>query len=109
MREDKPYLNEKITLAEVSKLLNVGPHQITQVINEKTNFNFNDFINCYRIEESKKLLISASHSNLTIDAIAQKAGFNSKSAFYRAFKKNSGITPKEFIEARAQEPLTHSM
>lgn len=109
MREDKPYLNEKITLAEVSKLLNVGPHQISQVINEKTNFNFNDFINCYRIEESKKLLISASHSNLTIDAIAQKAGFNSKSAFYRAFKKNSGITPKEFIEARAQEPLTHSM
>jgi len=109
MREDKPYLNEKITLAEVSKLLNVGPHQISQVINEKTNFNFNDFINCYRIEESKKLLISASHSNLTIDAIAQKAGFNSKSAFYRAFKKNSGITPKEFIEARTREPLTHSM
>ena len=108
-REDKPFLNEKITLAEVSKLLNVGPHQISQVINEKTNNNFNDFINCYRIEESKKLLISASHSNLTIDAIAQKAGFNSKSAFYRAFKKNSGITPKEFIEARTREPLTHSM
>jgi AraC-like DNA-binding protein len=108
-REDKPFLNEKITLAEVSKLLNVGPHQISQVINEKTNCNFNDFINSYRIEESKKLLISASHSNLTIDAIAQKAGFNSKSAFYRAFKKNTGITPKEFIEARAQESLAHSL
>lgn len=108
-REDKPFLNEKITLVEVSKLLNVGPHQISQVINEKTNNNFNDFINSYRIEESKKLLISASHSNLTIDAIAQKAGFNSKSAFYRAFKKNAGITPKEFIEARAQETLAHSL
>ena len=102
-REDKPYLNEKITLSEVSKLLKVSTQQLSQVINEKTNQNFNDFINYYRIEESKRLLISPSYSKLTIDAIAQKAGFNSKSAFYSAFKKHTGITPKEFINLNTQE------
>lgn len=108
-RADKPYLNEKISLTEVSKLLNVSSQQLSQVINEKTNYNFNDFINYYRIEEAKSLLISDSYANLTIDAIAQKAGFNSKSAFYTAFKKQTKMTPKEFIalNSKASFAATH--
>jgi|688.fasta_scaffold42480_4 AraC-like DNA-binding protein len=102
-RDDKPYLNEKISLTEVSKLLKVSPQHLSQVINEKTNRNFNDFINSYRIEEAKNILISTSFSKLTIDAIAQKAGFNSKSVFYTAFKKHTGVTPKEFITLNSQE------
>jgi AraC-like DNA-binding protein len=104
--DDKPYLNEKISLTEVSKLLKVSPQHLSQVINEKTNHNFNDFINSFRIEEAKNILISTSYSKLTIDAIAQKAGFNSKSVFYTAFKKHTGITPKEFISLNSQESLT---
>jgi len=108
-RADKPYLNEKISLTEVSKLLKVSSQQLSQVINEKTNYNFNDFINYYRIEEAKSLLISDSYANLTIDAIAQKAGFNSKSAFYTAFKKQTKMTPKEFIalDSKASFASTH--
>lgn len=107
-RDDKPYLNEKISLTEVSKLLKVSPQNLSQVINEKTNYNFNDFINFHRIEESKRLLTSPSFSKLTIDAIAQKAGFNSKSAFYTAFKKHTGMTPKEFIGSNSQDLLAPS-
>ena len=108
-RADKPYLNEKISLTEVSKLLKVSSQQLSQVINEKTNYNFNDFRNYYRIEEAKSLLISDSYANLTIDAIAQKAGFNSKSAFYTAFKKQTKMTPKEFIalNSKASFASTH--
>jgi AraC-like DNA-binding protein len=69
-----------------------------QVINEKTKFNFNDYINTYRIEVAKELLISPENNKLTIDTIAEKAGFNSKSPFYIAFKKHSGMTPKSFIQ-----------
>lgn len=97
--EKKPFLNEKISLTEVSKVLKVSSQQISQVINEKTNLNFNDFVNTYRIEEAKLLLLSNTYSKLTIDAIAQKSGFHSKSAFYGAFKKHNGNTPKEFIAA----------
>lgn len=95
--ESKPFLQEKISMVEIAKILNVNTHQISQVINEKTNLNFNDYVNAFRIEEAKIMLLSPSFSKLTIDAIAQKSGFRSKSAFYVAFKKHSGNTPKEFI------------
>lgn len=95
--ENKPFLSEKISLAEIAKILKVSTQQISQVINEKTNLNFNDYVNWYRIEEAKIMFLSASYSKLTIDAIAQKSGFRSKSAFYMAFKKHTGNTPKEFI------------
>jgi AraC-like DNA-binding protein len=108
-KSDKPYLNEKISLIEVSKILDIGSQQLSQVINEKTKFNFNEFINSYRIEEAKRILTSPSYAKLTIEAIAQKAGFNSKSAFYTAFKKHTGLTPKEFIGLNANNSMAHSM
>jgi AraC-like DNA-binding protein len=97
--EDKSLLSEKISMAEIAKKLNVSTQQISQVINEKTNLNFNDYVNSYRIEEAKKMLLSNTFSKLTIDAISQKSGFRSKSAFYVVFKKHTGNTPKEFISA----------
>lgn len=97
--ENKPFLNEKIAMVEIAKMLKVSTQQISQVINEKTNLNFNDFVNSFRIEEAKIMLLSDAYSKLTIDAIAQKSGFRSKSAFYVAFKKHTGNTPKEFIAA----------
>ena len=97
--ENKPFLNEKIAMVEIAKILKVSTQQISQVINEKTNLNFNDFVNSFRIEEAKIMLLSNAYSKLTIDAIAQKSGFRSKSAFYVAFKKHTGNTPKEFIAA----------
>lgn len=106
---DKPFLNEKIAMAEIAKIIKVTTHQISQVINEKTNLNFNDFVNSFRIEEAKLMLLSNTYTKLTIDAIAQKSGFRSKSAFYVAFKKHTGNTPKEFIANASEEikePLT---
>ena len=110
--ENKPFLNEKIAMAEIAKMLKVSTQQISQVVNEKTNLNFNDFVNTFRIEEAKVMLLSNTYSKLTIDAIAQKSGFHSKSAFYIAFKKHTGNTPKEFIAAYEESttiPLKNSV
>jgi AraC-like DNA-binding protein len=96
--KEKPYLNPMITLNEVSLLLEISINHLSQVINEKTNMNFNDYINKYRINEAKLILLSPQYQKITIDAIAKMAGFNSKSAFYAAFKKHLGMNPKEFIK-----------
>ena len=93
----KPFVNPKLSLQDVSLELDINPNRLSQVINETTGLNFKDFINSYRVEEAKLLLSSAEFRKLTIEAIAEKAGFYSKSPFYSAFKKHTGMTPKEFV------------
>ena len=95
--KEKPYLNPKITLHEVSVLLDISPNNLSQVINEKTGLNFNDYINSFRVKEAKLILSSPEYQKLTIDAIAKNAGFNSRTPFYNAFKKHTGMTPKEYV------------
>jgi AraC-like DNA-binding protein len=95
--KEKPYLNHKITLHEVSVLLDISPNNLSQVINEKTGLNFNDYINSYRVKEAKLILSSPEFQKLTIDAIAKNAGFNSRTPFYNAFKKHAAMTPKEYV------------
>ena len=55
-----------------------------------------DFINGYRIELAQELLKSSSHKNFTVLAIAQESGFKSRSAFYEAFRKQTGTTPANY-------------
>jgi len=101
--EGKPYLNPKISLQEVSAVLDINPNRLSQVVNETTGLNFKDYINSYRVEEAKLLLSSPEFQKLTIEAIAEKAGFYSKSPFYAAFKKHTGMTPKEFVTIQVQK------
>jgi AraC-like DNA-binding protein len=96
MEEEKPYLNNDLTLQKLSEMLSISPHHLSQIINEKTNQNFFDFVNYYRIEEAKILLLDKRGELLTILAIAEEVGFNSKSAFNIAFKKNTSMTPSQF-------------
>jgi len=95
--ESNPFLNPALTLVEVAKIIKVTPQELSQVVNEKTNLNFTNYINSYRIEKAKEILTSHDFSKLTIDSIAEMAGFQSKSPFYLAFKKHTGMTPKEFV------------
>jgi len=71
-------------------------HHVSQVINEKKQMNFFDFINHYRIKEAKNLLTSEKGKQFTILAIAFEVGFNSKTTFYNAFKKETGMTPSAY-------------
>ena len=95
MSKEKLYLNPSISLPELAQKLDIAPCYVSQIINETFQQNFRDFVNKYRIEESK-ILLSQQNLNLNILGIALDTGFNSKSAFNKAFKRNTGITPKEF-------------
>ena len=74
----------------------ISPYHISQVFNDCFNKNFYDFINLYRIEESKKLLRNPKNNEKTILEILYEAGFNSKSTFNALFKKHTGVTPTEY-------------
>ena len=96
MNREKPYLDGDLTLQKLAKALAISPHHLSQTINEKLNQNFLDFINTYRIEEAKRMLHDPAKKHYSILAVSEEVGFNSKSAFNTAFKKQVNMTPSEF-------------
>jgi len=96
MNKERLYNNPDLTLSSLSTIISVPQKYLSQVINEKTNHSFNDFINSYRIKESKKLLKESHKNRLTISEILYEVGFNTRSSFYKCFKENTGITPTEY-------------
>jgi AraC-like DNA-binding protein len=101
METGRPFLDPELTLPELSERLSVSPNHLSQVINGKCKKSFFDFVNEYRIEEAKKLLLSPRFSHYSILGIALEVGFNSKSSFYTAFKKHTGMTPSQYKDLHA--------
>jgi AraC-like DNA-binding protein len=96
MTRNKPYLEPVVTMKDLADKMSIPHHHMSQVLNEVYNKNFFDFINGYRIEESKKIMRDDIRGDKTIIEILFAVGFNSKSTFNAAFKKHTGMTPKEF-------------
>ena len=57
------------------------------------------------MEEAPTLLQTPSKSAYTIPAIAEEAGFNSKSAFNAAFKRFAGQTPSEYRQTLRKDTV----
>lgn len=91
---EKIYTDPELNIERVSSNLEISKHQLSEILNSYMNINFQTYINKYRIEEAKQLLIS--ETNLTILQIAYSVGFNSKTSFNNAFKKNTDQTPTEY-------------
>lgn len=96
LKEDKIYRDPDLSLAKLAQKIGVAAPDLTIYLNTFLNKNFNQFINAYRIEESKELLISSDAQKMTIEQIMFDAGFSSKSVFYTAFKQSTGMTPSVF-------------
>jgi len=100
MKTNKPYLNPTLTIQELADQIDTSLHKLSQVLNQKMGCNFTDYVNRYRVEESKKLLRNPK-SMYAIDGIGFECGFNSKTTFYKAFKKQTGLTPAAFKQEKA--------
>ncbi|WP_435260808.1 helix-turn-helix domain-containing protein [Tenacibaculum sp. nBUS_03] len=96
---DKHFLVSNLTLKTLSKKLDIREKELSKLINTHTNKNFYHFINQFRVNEFKKLLLSPKAKQLSIVGLAEEAGFSSKSTFYSAFKNLEGVTPKQYQNA----------
>jgi AraC-like DNA-binding protein len=97
MHTQKIYTNPELSLTQVAKLLKTNPSILSKVINQGFQLNFNDFINNYRIKAVKEKLNAGEQKTQTLLGIAFDCGFNSKATFNRAFKKETGVSPKEWL------------
>jgi len=96
MEQERPFTDGELTIQKLAAKLSVPSHHLSQVINERLNQTFSDFINSYRIEEAKRRLLDPASKHLSILGIAEDVGFNSKSSFNSVFKKHTNMTPSEF-------------
>ena len=97
--KEKPYLENGLTLTKLAKRLGVKTQHLSQVINQCTGQSFNDFINGHRVETFKRLAPLPENQHLTLEALAEEAGFNSTSTFNAAFRKATGTTPSQYRKA----------
>lgn len=94
METAKPYLDDKLTLQKLAEQINLPEKQLSTLINHHTGKHFFDFINEFRIDDAKLFL--REDRGLTVLEVLYKVGFNSKSSFYSAFKKETNITPTDY-------------
>ena len=98
----KPYLDPELTLSQLAKDLSISRSQLSQLINDGIGENFYDFVNKYRVEQVKKLMIDPQVKNYNMLGIALEAGFKSKSTFNLIFKRFTGLTPTEYRKNQTQ-------
>ncbi len=97
MEIDHEYRDPDLTLQALSTRLRIQHHRLSRILNRRLHTSFRSYINRYRLEEAKGLLLK--RPKLTVLEIAFAVGFNSKSTFNAAFLKDTGRTPSDFRKA----------
>ncbi|MEM6841094.1 MAG: helix-turn-helix domain-containing protein [Bacteroidota bacterium] len=98
MESEKPYTNQKLKLDELAARVAIPKHTLSRVLNEVYTRGFSHYIKEYRVKEAQRLI--ATRHDLSLEGIGYEAGFNSKSAFFEAFKKLTNCTPAEYKKSR---------
>lgn len=97
MREDKIYRQSAVSLDYVAHCVGTNRTYLSTIINRQMGKSFTEYINFYRIEEAKELLLT---TNKKVIEIGQEVGFNSTQSFYSAFKKQTGVSPSVFRKVK---------
>ncbi len=99
MRHEEVFRKVNINLIDFAKLLGAPPQKLSGILNHVYRSNFTDFINNYRIDSIKNQMSDPLvMQHYTVEALAQNAGFASRSAFYSSFKKLVGLSPTQYVK-----------
>jgi AraC-like DNA-binding protein/drug/metabolite transporter superfamily protein YnfA len=97
-RDEDIYTNTDLTVSTLASRLKVPAYMVSRAINQYFNKSFSELVVEYRIKKAEQLLAADSQKSLTIEAVAFESGFNTLSAFYKAFKKINNVTPSQYRE-----------
>ncbi len=95
MRDDQLYLDPELSLHRLADHVRAPAHRVSQTLNETIGETFFDYVNQWRIEAAKPLVLAGEQ---TVLVIALEVGFNARSSFYKAFKRTTGLTPTAYRE-----------
>ncbi|MFA6676502.1 MAG: two-component regulator propeller domain-containing protein [Bacteroidales bacterium] len=98
MKKNRPYIDSGLKLGDLSKLCGISRYNLSYIFNQYLKVTYYDFINEYRINEFKKMVKSLDMDKYTLEAVAEKCGFSSRTSFFNSFKKVTGVTPNEYVK-----------
>ena len=105
MEEERPYLDPGLSLRSLAARVQIHPNQLSWLLNNRLQQNFNEFVNSYRIAQFKQLALDPANSHISLLGLAYESGFNSKTVFNTYFKKQEGMTPGAFLKAQGGSEL----
>ncbi|MFA5557725.1 MAG: AraC family transcriptional regulator [Flavobacteriaceae bacterium] len=94
MEKEKIYIDPSLTVDSVTQKLQTNKKYLSNSIAVYTKDNFNNFINSYRIREARRMILQ--NPSLSLNQVMYACGFNSRTPFYTAFQKNTGMSPQQF-------------
>jgi TolB-like protein/AraC-like DNA-binding protein/Tfp pilus assembly protein PilF len=100
MDEEEPFLDPSLSLRSLAGRLDIHPNKLSWLLNDSFGKNFNNFVNHYRVERFKSLATDPDNSHISLIGLAYESGFNSKTVFNTYFKKETGQTPKAYLDSR---------
>ena len=91
LEQDEVYQNENLSLATLAELVELTPHQLSELINRHFGVGFPRFVRESRVKIAQRLLLAEPQTSIL--AISMMTGFKSQSSFYTAFKEVVGESP----------------
>jgi AraC-like DNA-binding protein len=98
IEKEKPYLQVNFSLHNISQVLNIPHIRISNAFNQQLNTSFPVYRNKLRLAHAVSMMREGAHLTYSIEGIAARSGFKSRSIFYLAFKEEHGMTPTEWIK-----------
>lgn len=95
-KEQQLYRDPSLSREKVADILGISSGYVSQIINSVTGENFATYINKYRVNSVKEMIIDPSFKHYNLLALGLESGFTSKTAFYSSFKKVTGMTPSAY-------------
>lgn len=96
MEKHQLYLKQNLNIEDFARQVGIHFREVSSIINKEFNTNFFEFVNEYRVNRAKQMLLDPQYAEMTILDILLESGFNSKSSFHRFFKRYTGMSAAEF-------------
>ena len=90
------YLRPKLCLDDLSIETGIPVKNVKQVLSEKLNLTFFEFISKYKIRRAKRLLTKIDDDHFSISNVAIESGFNTDESFIALFKKHTNMSPENY-------------
>ena len=101
----KKYRDKEYSAQKLADEIGTSNRCISAVVNTRFHMNYSQYVNKHRVDEAMTVLVDKRYQKLTIEEVGNMVGFANRQAFYMAFYRFMGITPRQYrLDNLAKHP-----